>query len=77
MSESKEALLHLALSYVFEIEPDENDLPYRISSPSETLNLLKHEIERDAIWPVLAQKLQNSASEPHTENIARSGSRAL
>ena len=68
--ESKEALLHLALSYVFEIEPDENDLPYRISSPSETPNLLKHEIERDAIWPVLSERLQKPGSGPHSENIA-------
>src|ERR1700722_15358248 len=64
--ESKEALLHLALSYVFEIEPDENDLPYRISSPRETLNLLKHEIERDAIWPVLSERLQKLGTGPHT-----------
>jgi AcrR family transcriptional regulator len=68
--ESKEALLHLALSYVFEIEPDENDLPYRISSPRETLNLLKHEIERDALWPVLSERLQKLGTGPHTENIA-------
>jgi AcrR family transcriptional regulator len=68
--ESKEALLHLALSYVFEIEPDENDLPYRISFPKETLNLLKHEIERDAIWPVLSERLQKLGSGLHSENIA-------
>src|ERR1700733_10696841 len=68
--ESKEALLHLALSYVFEIEPDENDLPYRISSPSETLNLLRREIKRDATWPVLSERLRKPGNGPHTEDIA-------
>lgn len=68
--ESKEALLHLALSYVFEIEPDENDLPYRIGSPSETLDLLTHEIERDAIWPVLSERLRKPGTGAHTEDIA-------
>jgi len=56
--EGKEALLHLALAHAFELEFDESDLPYRVSSPDETLHLLKREFKRPAVWPVLSKKIR-------------------
>ncbi len=59
--ESKEALLNLALAQVFGLELDEASLPYRINSPDETLQLLKREIKRGAVWPILSARARGEA----------------
>ena len=68
--ESKEALLHLALSYVFEIEPGRkklSSLSYQF--PQETLNWVKHGDRADDM-ACLSERLQKRGTGPHTENIA-------
>jgi len=57
--EGKEALLHLALAHAFGMALDEATLPYGIASPEETLHLLKREIKRGAVWPVLSKKTRD------------------
>ena len=57
--ESKEAMLHLALAHAFGMALDEATLPYRIASPEEPLNLLKREIKRAAVWPVLSERMRD------------------
>lgn len=57
--ESKEALLHLALVHAFGMELDEATLPHRVASPDEPLNLLKREIKRAAVWPVLSERTRD------------------
>src|SRR5579883_2999829 len=55
----QEALLHLALAHAFGMALDEATLPYGIASPEETLHLLKREIKRAAVWPVLSERMRD------------------
>ena len=68
--EGKEALLHLALTCAFGMELDDSELPYRIISPEETVNLLKREIKRSAAWPVLSEKARLPPSKLKPDDFA-------
>ncbi len=68
--ESKEALLHLALAHAFGLELDDSELPYRVVSPKETLNLVKREIKRGAVWPKLSEKMRTGRADLRPDDLA-------